>query len=489
MSEALRRKAARLAAEAKRRSETTQALDYEQLLFPEQRAFISDPAPMVLACCGRRSGKSYGIMGKLTKTAHRWDGCTVFYITNTRRQAERGFWNQSLLPFLKSTGIPHKLNQNELTCTFGNGSRILCGGANDSAEIENYRGTKTPLAVFDEAQSFRPFLKTLVEDIFLPQTADFGKDGQMVMTGTPNPFAAGYFYDAISGKEGGWAKHNWTMFQNPHMPEPHEWLNRYMHLKGLTLTSPRIRREYFGEWVRDTEGLVFPFQDRMLLSELPDMEGWQYVLGMDLGYVDATAFVVLAYHEVACRILVVESHQGTRMIPDAVAAHVEALAETYDFEAIVADAGGLGKPYVETMVQKYGLPVEAAQKTQKLTAIEHLNGDMLAGVFQVYQPANEELLHDAKLLTWNYGKIDKARFGGNVLRADVAIDDRTPDHLLDAMLYAHRKCRAWLNTGEREPARGTPEWEERMEEEMWEMQFAPARRGLQDETLPDEVLF
>jgi hypothetical protein len=494
--QAILQQAARLHREAEKRKKAIQSLDYSTLCFAPQRAFVEDPAQLVAACCSRRAGKTFGIMAKAVKTAHKFPGCTVFYVTNTRRQAERGFWNQGLLPFLRETGIQAKLNQNELTCTFTNGSRILLGGANDAQEIENYRGTKTPLVILDEAQSFRPLLRYLIDEIFLPQTADYGTEGQIVMTGTPNAFAVGYFYEALHDLEDakGWSKHGWTFFENPHMKDPREWLKRYMAQKGLTEESPKILREYFGQWVRDGEGLVYPQMQRCVITEMPDLTGWSFVLGMDLGYVDATAFVILAYNPRLAQIVVVESHQEQHMIPDRVAAHVEALMGEYDFEAIVADAGGLGKPYVETMIQKYGIPVEAAQKTQKLAAIEHLGGDLSAGVLKVFRWGNEELLHDASLYSWNFGKIDKAKFGGMRLRADVAIDDRTPDHLLDGMLYAHRKCMAYLNTGERDgPTRGSLEWQAQQEDELWDQirESDEDREAwdLRSELLVDEALF
>lgn len=498
------RRAEALLRRARREQAAAQLLSGADLTFGPQSRFVDDRSQLVAACCSRRSGKSWGLMVKALRACERFPGCTVFYVTNTRRQAERGFWNQVLLPFLggdATTGrppIPHHLNKNELTCTFPNGSRILLGGANDSAEIETYRGSKTPLAILDEAQSFRPLIKTLAEDVFLPQTADFGSAGQIVMTGTPNPFAAGYFHDAVtgSGEEKGWSVHGWTFFDNPHMPDPRAWLERYCAKKGLTLESPRIQREYFGRWVRDTQGLVYPFPSHSILDRSPDLEDgdWRYVLGLDLGYVDATAFVTVAYEPSLARIVVLDSHQKTEMIPDAVAAHVEGLLEEYDYESIVADAQGLGKPYVETMIQKYGLPVEAAKKSDKLTAIEHCRGDIQAGVLQVVRWTNQELLHDASLFCYNFDKIDKAKAGGLRLRADVALDDRTPDHLLDAMLYAHRKCAAYLNTGVRGgPTPGSREWNEAREEALWEA----VREGDEprapwdprDELLPDGALF
>jgi hypothetical protein len=507
------RRRLRLIREARRRQETKKAVDFENLLFGPQHGFITDPNQLVLACCSRRAGKTWGICVKLVQTALELPGCTVFYVTNTRRQAERGFWNQALLPFLRELGfsigntkdVDVKLNKNELTAEFKNNSRILVGGANDAGEIENYRGSKTPLVVIDEAQNFRAFLSVLVDEVFLPQLVDYGDRGQVLMTGTPNAACHGYFYDAAhgrmsevgdGGKEVGWSVHGWTMFQNPHLPDPESFVSRMMKRNGWDRSYPKLRREYYGEWVRDSSGLVYAFRDVNLLETAPDglFDGdWSFVLGIDPGYVDATAFVVLAYNPSTARTLVVESFQKTKLIPDGVAVVVDQLQERYDFEAIVVDSGGLGKAYVETMVQKYGIPAEAAEKSRKVAAIQHLTGDIAAGVFQVLKPTNEDLLHDASLLSWNYDKLDKYKHGGLVAHGALDVDDRTPDHLTDAMLYAYRKCRGYLNTGRRDgPAFGTAEYYERLEEEIWdEVREADAgpRDGIEDELFVDEPLF
>ena len=51
----------------------------------------------------------------------------------------------------------------------------------------------------------------------------------------------------------------------------------------------------------------------------------------------------------------------------------------------------------------------------------------------------------------------------------LAIDDRTPDHLADAFLYAHRECLHYLNEWRRDaPTVGSAEWLEAMEAEMFQ---------------------
>src|SRR5690606_34805605 len=115
-----------------------------------------------------------------------------------------------------------KFNQVELTMTLKNGSVIILGGANDDSEIERYRGGAYPLVIIDEAQSVRSYLKVLVEEILAPATIDYA--GQIVMIGTPNASAMGYFHDAATGKlvrpdtgEPIWSNHSWTGLDNPNI--------------------------------------------------------------------------------------------------------------------------------------------------------------------------------------------------------------------------------------------------------------------------------
>src|SRR5690606_6944543 len=101
-----------------------------------------------------------------------------------------------------------------------------------------------------------------------------------------------------------------------------------------------------------------------------------YVLGMDLGYEDSTAFVVLGFDEKVGQTWVIESWSETHLIPSAVAARVDRLRERYNFSYMVADSGGFGKGYVEEMKQRYSIPIEAAEKNRKPAYIELLNGDL-----------------------------------------------------------------------------------------------------------------
>lgn len=457
----------KLVAEANKRKQTRASLDFKRpdLLFGPQRDFVEDENHLVAAVCSRRAGKTHGICLKLLSTAFKYEGCIVFYITNTRRQAKRNLWDLTLIPLLRQLGIQAHLNQNELTCRLPNGSMIILGGANDAAEIENYRGTKTPLVVIDEAQAFRSYIETLVEDIFEWQTLDY--NGQIYVTGTPNAGCFGYFHDICNKTLKGWSIHHWTMLENPHLPNPEDFIRRKLEKEGMKRTDPRFMRECLGQWVRDTTGLVYGIENQNLLAEMPPWDDLEYVLGIDFGYTDATAFVLSGYSVKHGKIITTESWEREGLIPSVCAEVTHDIMDTYNPIAIVGDMGGLGKAYGEEMLQRYQIPIVAAEKTRKMGAIELLNGDLRTEKLQVFEPGNQKLIEDSRLLQWNYDKVDIRRNGGRTPRLKLEIDDRTPDHLCDAWLYGYRECRAYLHEAS-PPPKSAKERADAEETALWE---------------------
>lgn len=502
------REALKILKRVKESASASQRVDFGALSFGPQRAFIEDDRRFLTATCGRRAGKTDGMALKALKAAHLYPGSQIPYITNNRPQAKRNFWPKLLL-WNRKLNLNAKFNVVELTMTLPNGSMIMLGGANDEAEIERWRGSAYPLVIIDEAQSIRGFLKTLVEEILAPATLDYA--GQIVMIGTPNATAAGYFHDCNTGVivdedtgEPLWGAHHWTAFDNPNISVPYregrskdvkralqdayDQIHTLRKLQGLDIKDPKFLRETMGQWVRDEEGLVYRIPDRAIIPTLPPGT-WSYVLGVDVGYVDATAFVVLAYNAEKMQIVVADSYQRTEMIPSAVAAEVDRLVERWDIESVVVDPGGGGKAYVEEMKQKYGLPAKVAKKQQKDVNIDMLNGDLRAGVMQIVGPRNVELLEDARLLQYDYTKADR-RLGPpdangkrkvNVDRSMRKIDDRTPDHLLDAMLYGYRECKALYDPEILGPTPGTEAWWAQEEAELLERARRKAGRHEPDQ--------
>lgn len=496
--------ARRVLAEAARRGDALRRVDFEQLCFPEQRAFVEDDSPFVAGLCGRRAGKSDGAVLKCLRAAQRFEGVIIPYIALSRPHAKRIVWPK-LLHWNRRLGLGAKFNHAELTMTFPRtGSQIVLGGANDDAEIERYRGGAYPMVVLDEAQAFRPFIYTFIVDILMPALLDYG--GQVVLIGTPTEHCYGLFHD-VTNDEGvrtveldkklpDFRVHRWTGFDNPNLDETfrsgeHDDVARAKargadKIAALSLAAgvgpgdPSYEREWRARWAKGDSDLVYEVRPFSVVRELPDHDDLRYVLGMDVGFVDATAFVVMAYSLRAGCSWVLESHQETEMLPSQQAAEAMRLMERYEFESVVIDPGGGGKGLVEELAQRHGIPAKVAAKQEKVAAIGTLNGDLRANTLRIYGPANQDLLHDLSQLKWDYTRLQKK--GGEQWKQKpitaLAIDDRTPDHLADAFLYAHRECLHYLNEHQREaPREGTDAWWAAREQECLDLVTERQRRA------------
>lgn len=449
--------------------------------------------------CGRRAGKSDGAVLKCLRAAQKYEGVIIPYIALSRPHAKRIVWPK-LLYWNRKLGLGCKFNHAELTMTFPRtGSQIVLGGANDDSEIERYRGGAYPMVVLDEAQAFRPFIYSFIVDILMPALLDYG--GQVVLIGTPTPHCYGLFHD-VTNDEGNrtveldkelpeFTVHRWTGLDNPNLDPDyrsgkHNDVERALALgafkiaalskaAGIAPGDPTYEREWRAKWAKSDTGLVYEVKPFSLVKDFPLYEDLRYVLGMDVGFVDATAFVVMGYSLEAGCAWVLESYQQTEMLPSQQAAEVMRLSERYEFESVVIDPGGGGKGLVEELAQRHSVPAKCAEKTEKVAAIGTLNGDLRANTLRIFAPANQDLLHDLSQLKWDYARLEKkggAQWKSKPMSA-LAIDDRTPDHLADAFLYAHRECLHYLNEWKREaPKEGSDAWWEREEERLLEKALA-----------------
>lgn len=461
MTELTRPQARRILREVTTRASTANKVDFDSLLFAQQRAFVEDPAKLKAAVCSRRAGKSEGIAHLVLKEMLARKDVLLPYICLTTRQGKQILW-----PVLRRLNqrleLNLKFNENDLTCRAPNGSQVFIVGGSEASELERLRGPKYPGVVIDEAQAYGPFLRETIKEIIEPATMDY--NGWIALTGTPNAACNGYFFDLTNGRtQEKCSTHRWTAADNPFIADVFpEWIASRKKERNWTDSTPTYMREWLGQWVRDEDGLIYRIRPYNLVSSLPDVDDWSYVLGIDLGYADSTAFVVLAYSPTSAKVVVVESYKQSGLIPSAVAAHVEALRERFDFDAIVADSGGLGKGYVEEMKQRFGLPILAAEKQRKHAFIEILNGDLHAGVLEIVEGSNQYLIHEASLLQWREDSIfinSEGNKNGKPSDQQRKEDPRFDNHLCDAFLYAYRHCRQWMHEPEHNPAAaGTPEW-------------------------------
>lgn len=428
--------------------------DYTQGLTAIQREAFDASAQGDLALpWARRTGKTYLLPRVLLRDAEE-PGTWSVYLTKTRLNAKQLLWRW-LKKAARDLGIPYTTNESDLVLERPGGGNILLGGANDLSAIERWRQYGWKRVVLDEMGVLDEdpnLLETLIDDVIEPATTDHG--GLAVFAGTPG-YLLGKRWHHLSGPNSPIRVINADARSNTAVPGL--WA-RILALKakhGWSDDHPTWVREYLGQWVLDESSLVYPFDpERNSCSGLPthtvtgvrlEQSGWRYCLGVDVGYVDATAFVLGCCHELDPRAFIVQSESHTGWLPDRTAEHIrsEYLAR-YPWLRVVVDAGGMGKVHAETLRHRYPeIPAVAAEKTEKPDAIRDLRGRVLSGQVQVLDGAQ----NDALRACWGRLGWDKARLHHH---------PDQDDHEADAALYMDRALRHWLMTAPDLPQPLTP---------------------------------
>lgn len=405
---------------------TVKKFSIESYCFDKQIQFINDPSRFKTAVCSRRAGKSISCAADLLHTAINMPGDCA-YITLSRKTAKKIIW-RTLLSLIKEYQLPVKLDNTELTITFENGNNLYVTGAKDESEIEKLRGLSLRKVYIDESQSFRSYIKDLVEDVIEPALTDYY--GSLILIGTPGPVPAGYFYDASNNKA--WSHHHWTMQDNPHIKiksgkEPIDIIKELAERRGLSVHDASIRREYFGQWEKDENSLVFKFdQNKNLIIEAP--KDLQYVFGIDIGWNDSDAIAVLGYNTKTGNVYLVEEHIKPKQTISELVTVLKSLKDKYKPVKMVMDAGALGKKIQEEILQRHSLHLETAEKQRKSEFISLLNDDLRTG--KLLAVPNTRFQEDCMLVQWDFDDPAKP-----------VIDDRYHSDITDAVLYGWRECR------------------------------------------------
>lgn len=373
-----------------------------------------------------------GCAADLMDTALSFPGTVSLYITLSRLNAKRIIWGE-LLEINRVYNLGAQANETELCLFFPNRSRIYLSGAKDKSEIEKFRGLALKLAYIDEAQSFRSYLQALIDEVL--SKALYDHDGTLVLLGTPGPVPAGYFYEASQSKD--WSHHGWTMSENPFLKgksgkDSIELILADCKRMGVTIEDPRIQRECFGKWCQDENSLVFRWSEANHFDSLPQ-GNWSYVMGVDLGYADADAISILGWNDKGPGVYLIEEVIKTKQGITELVGQIQMLVSRYNPNSIVMDTGGIGKKVAEEIILRHGLPIKAAQKTEKFAHIEMVNDALRTR--RLFAKRDSRFVQDAFLMEW-----DMDRSSGDKL----VVSDAYHSDAADSLLYAYRECLAWI---------------------------------------------
>src|SRR3990172_2786706 len=274
-----------------------------ETLFAQQQEFLRSPAKRKAMHPGRRAGKTHVLSAVALLKAAQFPGQTIPVFERTlTSSAAKTLW-KSLVTFDTEFKLGIDFHHTYKIATVPNGAQIALLGADTQESADKHRGEKFPVVLVDEAGTYRSkILDYLLTDVAEPATIDF--DGEIIVAGTPNIEHAGTWYELCHSPE--WEVSHWTLLDNPTLGPKEldpiarrqwreEWLARIRKQHGWTETTARYLREYLGVWTPSNEDRMYAFERTVnLISALPSTGEWQYFLGLDLGYTDPTAFVVMA---------------------------------------------------------------------------------------------------------------------------------------------------------------------------------------------------
>lgn len=455
-------------------------LDYR---FTKQVEFIQHPSKRKALFCTRRSAKSYTAGLGLVEAALKNPGCNCLFIGLTRQSAKAIIWKDILNIIDSKHSLGAVFNQTDLTMTLPNRSIISVTGVDaDEKEMRKLLGRKFRRVCIDEASMYTIDLRNLI-DLIEPAMVDpndEGESGDIWLLGTASDFPQGLFFEVTTGKEKGWQLFEWAAHDNPYVSK--QWaaaLEKISVERPDYMDTPQFKQWYLNQWVIDEEKLVYRFNmGKNLCDSLPRLphSDWTYVLGVDTGWEDDTAFVLTAYHLNHDCLYILKSFSAKRMTFDEVVIKIQEYMKDSQYAPHKIVIDGANKQGVESMKARSSIPFEYADKRDKVTFIELANSDLIQSKIKVLNiPDNRGLWQEMASLVW--------QTDGDKIKYPKKEHPSLPNHLCDAFLYAwrcgyhysHAPTKKKITMGSREWYADQAEniWEkerERLKEEVYEWQ-------------------
>ena len=437
--------------------------------FPKQRAFIEHEGRFSTLCTPRRAAKTETIIRKLLRKSKRMPGSRSVYISMTRDNAKRNVWGRLQTMVARySLGLIPNHTELILRDPTTRSETWVTGLANEK-ELAKLRGNSYDYVHVDEVQDILIDFESFILSVITPALGD--RRGQLSVSGTPDPHRRNQWWYHARNSEGArwkkWQKFGWLLTDNVFFPEPEAYLREIREQEGFTEDDPRYQAEYLGLWTNSKTNLCIDSYEPSRNDFGGDWQaataGYQFLLGLDPGYKDATAYVVIAYSVSKRHMLIVESLATSNTVVSDMAVQAKKFMAKYPITYIVCDEQGMGKTVAEELVQRFGLPIIPAEKKDKRMRLAFMNSDLRLGKLQVVPSNNLALITQWNSVMWD--SEHQREQEGQVC------------DLFDAAGYAHIACRSYF---EAEPEASQPDagdayWAEkieraRAEREGWEFE-------------------
>ncbi len=392
--------------------------------FPKQWAYVTSLARFILLHCSRRAGKTRGTALRTAKLCSEIPGRRVLYINLTALNAQLQFFDR-LKVILDKKRIPYRADNSDLLLYFGNGSFVRAMGCDNLGEVKTKLGDGWDEVIVDEMQSYADaVLYELIDRAIMPMLLD--SNGSLVCQGTPPVTKAGFWYTLITKST--FAKFEWTLFDNPHIRG--DALETYK-ARGIGPGHPVWEREICGRICVDPTLQVFCFdpekniwpagKDGKRCVPEPDHREWRYSMGVDLGFSDKDAIVVLGWRmdDPLQRLWERWSWQDNHLDYVRLAEVYKGACERWQPQGICIDTGGHGARKIAESLKNVFSCYRYMLKPQSVAdSVALMNDEFRTGRFLV--DPDGPIAREAPLVVWKPDtKHEKAEDMSDAFHSDI----------------------------------------------------------------------
>jgi len=387
---------------ARRKAELTM---FDDILFKEQKEFIDHPARLKCLQTTRRAGKSFACGIYMCQTALSKPKAKILYVTKTRQMSETIMHADIMMTLHDRKGLRFDFNKSKLKYTFANGSMIQMIGLDAGPrEMNKALGSKWTLVIIDEAGFLEQDIETFVYSKLQPATTD--TQGTIVLASNPSDMHHGLYFEAATGRRSDWTVFKWTAYDNPHMATLWDAdIKQKVALNPNIYNDSSFRQTHLNEWAVASDARVYQFdKTRHTIPFMPPPKGQQvmYKLGLDLGFNDATAFVVGAYIAGDPMLYIVHAEKHSQLDATQVREKLESIRRTFAYDQIIAD--GASKQVLEEIRRRYSIPITVSEKHDKRGFIGIINTEFNNSKIKLVDKSTTQLQDELNNLIWNETK-------------------------------------------------------------------------------------
>jgi hypothetical protein len=262
--------------------------------FDKQLEILNHDSGGIIACCSRRSGKSHVAVALAMRVLLTTPNTNVLYISKTQKYAEKIF-GKAMDQMISQLDLKDPNGKRFNWKKLQNGSEVIIRGLSNTRDPDAIRGFKGKVIIIDEYFHMKTeLLEYIEEEVLGPMQLDYADSYLQLLIGTPPKDRQSHGEKVWQNFQG--KKMKWTWRDNPFIVNGERYLENMCKEKGIDPKSAWFKREYEGEWIYDSDYLLYPTYATFDPDvSLPPINISKVVVGVDYGTSDQTSLVGVAW--------------------------------------------------------------------------------------------------------------------------------------------------------------------------------------------------